>query len=83
MKIAALIIVAAHAALGIASPPDSVADRPAGRLDGRLAHAGYGYDLPRGCRFVIRIVVVNGIDIPLRYVVCPSAPPADPRTPIG
>jgi hypothetical protein len=76
MRKAAIAAIIAVAAAVVASPATAA---PAAEF----AHAGYGYDVPRGCRFVIRIVVVNGIEIPLRYVVCPPSPAPKPTAPIG
>ena len=76
MRTAAIVAIIALAAAVVASP---AAAAPAAEF----VHAGYGYDMPRGCRFVIRIVVVNGIEISLRYVVCPPSPAPEPAAPIG
>ena len=77
MRAAAIIAIVSLAVAAAALLPATDPPAPA------LAHAGYGSELPRGCRFVIRIVVVNGIEIPLRYVVCPPASAAKPAVPIG
>ncbi|MDA0369167.1 MAG: hypothetical protein O3C65_13555 [Proteobacteria bacterium] len=37
-----------------------------------IAHGGSADPIPRGCHIVVEKVVINGVEIALRRVVCPD-----------